>query len=66
VTLRYVGHAAAWDEARVDGTIDGLDARIDYLASGKRLAVATINRDRESLEAELDFERQWADVPPRC
>ena len=66
VTLRYVGHAAAWDEARVDGTIDGLDARIDYLAAGKRLAVATINRDQESLEAELDFERQWADTPPRC
>ncbi len=66
VTLRYVGHAAAWDEARVDGTIDGLDARIDYLAAGKRLAVATINRDQESLEAELDFERQWADAPPRC
>ena len=62
VTLRYVGHAAAWDEARVDGTIDGLDARIDYLAAGKRLAVATINRDGESLEAELDFERQWADT----
>jgi 3-phenylpropionate/trans-cinnamate dioxygenase ferredoxin reductase subunit len=61
VTLRYVGHAAAWDEACVDGTIDGLDARIDYLAAGKRLAVATINRDGESLEAELDFERQWAD-----
>jgi hypothetical protein len=56
-----VGHAAAWDEACVDGTIDGLDARIDYLAAGKRLAVATINRDGESLEAELDFERQWAD-----
>jgi hypothetical protein len=46
----------------VDGTIDGLDARIDYLAAGKRLAVATINRDRESLEAELAFERQWADA----
>jgi NADPH-dependent 2,4-dienoyl-CoA reductase/sulfur reductase-like enzyme/nitrite reductase/ring-hydroxylating ferredoxin subunit len=62
VTLRYVGHAAGWDEVRVDGTIDGLDARIDYLAAGKRLAVATINRDRESLEAELAFERQWADA----
>ena len=62
VTLRYVGYAADWDELRVDGTIDGLDARIDYLAAGKRLAVATINRDRESLEAELAFERQWADA----
>jgi NADPH-dependent 2,4-dienoyl-CoA reductase/sulfur reductase-like enzyme len=60
VTLRYVGHAAGWDEVRVDGDIDGLNARIDYFAAGKRLAVATINRDQESLDAELAFERQWA------
>jgi NADPH-dependent 2,4-dienoyl-CoA reductase/sulfur reductase-like enzyme len=60
VTLRYVGYATDWDKVRVDGTIDGLDARIDYLTAGKCLAVATINRDRESLEAELAFERQWA------
>jgi 3-phenylpropionate/trans-cinnamate dioxygenase ferredoxin reductase subunit len=62
VTLRYVGYAANWDEVRVDGDIDGLDARIDYLAGGRRLAVATINRDQESLEAERSFERQWADA----
>ena len=62
LTLRYVGHAEHWDEVRVDGDLDARDARIDYLAAGKRLAVATINRDRESLEAELAFERQWADA----
>jgi NADPH-dependent 2,4-dienoyl-CoA reductase/sulfur reductase-like enzyme len=60
VALRYVGHAEHWDEVRVDGDLDVLDARVEYLAAGKCLAVATINRDRESLEAELAFERQLA------
>ena len=60
VALRYVGHAEHWDEVRVDGDLDALDARIDYLIAGRCLAVATINRDRESLEAELAFERQLA------
>jgi NADPH-dependent 2,4-dienoyl-CoA reductase/sulfur reductase-like enzyme len=59
VALRYVGHAAHWDEVRVEGDLDALDARIEYLAAGRCLAVATINRDRESLAAELAFERQW-------
>jgi 3-phenylpropionate/trans-cinnamate dioxygenase ferredoxin reductase subunit len=60
LTLRYVGHAEHWDEVRVDGDLDARDARIDYLAAGKCLAVATINRDQESLAAELAFERQLA------
>jgi 3-phenylpropionate/trans-cinnamate dioxygenase ferredoxin reductase subunit len=59
VALRYVGHAARWDEVRVDGDLDRLDARIEYLSAGKCLAVVTINRDQESLEAELAFERQY-------
>ena len=58
LTLRYVGHAEHWDEVRVDGDLDARDARIEYLATGKCLAVATINRDQESLAAELAFERQ--------
>jgi len=60
VTLRYVGHAEHWDEVRVEGDLDARDARIEYLAAGKCLAVATSNRDRESLAAELAFERQLA------
>ena len=60
LTLRYVGHAEHWDEVRVDGDLDARDARIEYLATGKCLAVATINRDQESLAAELAFERQLA------
>jgi len=43
----------------VHGNLNRLDARIEYLAAGRRLAVATINRDRESLEAELAFEREY-------
>ncbi len=63
VALRYVGHASRWDEVRVDGIVDRLDARIEYLSAGKCLAVATINRDRESLDAELALERQLAAGP---
>jgi 3-phenylpropionate/trans-cinnamate dioxygenase ferredoxin reductase subunit len=59
MALRYVGHAERWNEVRVHGDLDRLDARIEYLAAGRRLAVATINRDRESLEAELAFEREY-------
>ena len=65
VTLRYVGHAARWDEVRIDGDVDRLDARIDYLLAGRCLAVATINRDQESLEAELDLERQQTEAISR-
>jgi NADPH-dependent 2,4-dienoyl-CoA reductase/sulfur reductase-like enzyme len=59
VALRYVGHAPRWDEVRIDGDLDRLDARIEYRAAGRCLAVATLNRDQESLEAELAFEREW-------
>jgi apoptosis-inducing factor 3 len=55
VTLSYVGHAETWDSIEVDGSIAKRDCRVSYLRGGKKLAVVTINRDRESLQAELDL-----------
>jgi NADPH-dependent 2,4-dienoyl-CoA reductase/sulfur reductase-like enzyme len=57
IAINYVGHAERWDEVRVDGTFDAHDCTVSYLRSNRRLAVATIFRDRESLQAELEMER---------
>ena len=57
ITIRYVGHAERWDDVRVDGSLDAHDASVTFLRTGRRLAVATISRDRENLQAELELER---------
>jgi len=50
VTIRDVGHAADWDEARVDGSLEARDATVRYLKAGRLVAAASIGRDRENLE----------------
>ena len=57
VTIRYVGHAEGWDAARVDGSLEDRDGSVSFLRNGVRLAVATVSRDRASLEAEVELER---------
>jgi apoptosis-inducing factor 3 len=57
VRINYVGHAESWDDLAIDGDIAGRDCLVSYRQNGKVLAVASINRDAESLKAELDFER---------
>lgn len=56
-TIAYVGHAERWDRAELDGDPEALDCRVRYLAGGQVVAVATIFRDRESLEVEAAMER---------
>jgi NADPH-dependent 2,4-dienoyl-CoA reductase/sulfur reductase-like enzyme/nitrite reductase/ring-hydroxylating ferredoxin subunit len=55
-TIRYVGHAERWDRIEVDGSLAAQDAAVRFMSNGRTLAVATVGRDRESLEAELMFE----------
>lgn len=54
VPINYVGHAERWDAIEVDGDIAGRDCAVRFLREKRALAVATIYRDRESLESE-DF-----------
>ncbi len=51
LTIRYVGHAEAWDSVVVDGSVADRDAEVRYVREGRTLAVATINRDLASLRA---------------
>jgi 3-phenylpropionate/trans-cinnamate dioxygenase ferredoxin reductase subunit len=56
VTINYVGHALSWDAIRVEGDPAARDCALHYERAGRRLALATIGRDRESLEAEVTEE----------
>lgn len=52
VIIRYVGHAPAWDAIELDGRPEDRDCEARFRKDGKVLAVATLLRDRASLEAE--------------
>jgi hypothetical protein len=56
VAISYVGHAAKWDSIEVSGSIQEKNAVVTYRAGDRIAAVATIFRDRESLEAEIAME----------
>jgi NADPH-dependent 2,4-dienoyl-CoA reductase/sulfur reductase-like enzyme len=56
--INYVGHAEKWDHIGIDGDIAGKDCRLTFRLGGRELAVATIRRDAESLEAEAKMERR--------
>jgi apoptosis-inducing factor 3 len=56
LTLNYIGHAEKWDKLDLDGSIEDHNCKLSFQRGGKTLAVATIGRDRESLEKELAME----------
>jgi NADPH-dependent 2,4-dienoyl-CoA reductase/sulfur reductase-like enzyme/nitrite reductase/ring-hydroxylating ferredoxin subunit len=58
VSINYVGHAEQWDRADVDGDAGKHDVAVRFMRGAKTLAVATIFRDPESLEAEARTERE--------
>jgi NADPH-dependent 2,4-dienoyl-CoA reductase/sulfur reductase-like enzyme len=60
VTIRYVGHAEQWDSVTIDGSLDARDAAVSFVRGGRKLAVATVSRDRESLQAEVELEQATA------
>ncbi|MGH7914126.1 MAG: FAD-dependent oxidoreductase [Candidatus Binataceae bacterium] len=61
-TLNYVGHAEKWDKLDLQGSIEDHDCRLSFQRAGKTLAVATVGRDRESLENEVAMERSSRDL----
>ncbi|MGH7056765.1 MAG: FAD-dependent oxidoreductase [Acetobacteraceae bacterium] len=60
VAISYVGFASRWDRAEVAGKAADRDCTVSYFSGGRKRAVATIFRDRESLEAEVALERALA------
>jgi NADPH-dependent 2,4-dienoyl-CoA reductase/sulfur reductase-like enzyme/nitrite reductase/ring-hydroxylating ferredoxin subunit len=58
--LSYVGHATKWDRVEVDGDIAAKDCTVSYRLGGRKLAVLTIGRDRDSLAAEIELEEMIA------
>lgn len=55
-SIRYSGHAEAWDEARLEGTVTGQDACVRLLSHGTLCAAVTLGRDLENLEIERELE----------
>jgi NADPH-dependent 2,4-dienoyl-CoA reductase/sulfur reductase-like enzyme/nitrite reductase/ring-hydroxylating ferredoxin subunit len=60
MSVLYVGHAEGWDSLAVDGSIERRDCRVDFVRSGRTLAVVTIGRDLDSLRAERELELKRA------
>ena len=56
VAIRYLGHAEQWDSIRMEGSFADRNCAITYLRDGRRLAIATVQRDLQNLQTELAFE----------
>jgi NADPH-dependent 2,4-dienoyl-CoA reductase/sulfur reductase-like enzyme/nitrite reductase/ring-hydroxylating ferredoxin subunit len=60
ISINYVGHAESWDTIDIDGRLEDHDCTVTYRRGTRALAIATIFRDRESLQAEAAMEREMA------
>ena len=58
VPINYVGHAEKWDAIDVEGDVMKRDCVVRYKLDGRVMAVASIYRDKESLEAGVQLERR--------
>jgi NADPH-dependent 2,4-dienoyl-CoA reductase/sulfur reductase-like enzyme/nitrite reductase/ring-hydroxylating ferredoxin subunit len=56
LSIRYVGHAETWDDALVEGDLAHRDGLVRFRRAGRDLAVATVERDKDSLLTELTME----------
>ena len=63
VPINYVGHAEKWDIIDIDGDVMKRDCVVRYKRGGRTLAVASIYRDRDSLEAAAAMERAARQKP---
>jgi NADPH-dependent 2,4-dienoyl-CoA reductase/sulfur reductase-like enzyme/nitrite reductase/ring-hydroxylating ferredoxin subunit len=60
VPINYVGHAEQWDDIAIQGDVTAKDCVLRYRRNGRVLAVSSIYRDVDSLQAELAMERATA------
>jgi apoptosis-inducing factor 3 len=58
VAINYLGHAEQWDAVEIDGNLEGRDCAVTYKKGGRALAVVTISRDLQSLQAEASMEAE--------
>ena len=59
IAINYVGHAETYDTTSIDGTLQSHDCAVTYKRGERTLAVATISRDLQSLQAERTMETQF-------
>ncbi|HVV44444.1 MAG TPA: FAD-dependent oxidoreductase, partial [Bryobacteraceae bacterium] len=56
VAINYIGHASKWDSCEVQGDLEKGDAAVIYRKGKKVIALATVGRDRLSLQVEAAME----------
>jgi apoptosis-inducing factor 3 len=52
LSINYLGHAERWDRVEIDGSLEAHHCAVSYRRGDRTLAIATIGRDRDSLQAE--------------
>ncbi len=62
VPVNYIGHAEKWDALEIEGDIAAKDCVLRFRRDGRTLALASIFRDGENLNAELAMERETANA----
>lgn len=60
--ISYVGHALNWDRHEVSGDPASGDCAVSFYRGERKLAVATLGRDLDSLRAEAAFEAAMASL----
>jgi NADPH-dependent 2,4-dienoyl-CoA reductase/sulfur reductase-like enzyme len=56
VVINYVGHAEKYDTTTIEGALESHDCAVSYCRGERILAIATISRDLQSLQAERAME----------
>jgi apoptosis-inducing factor 3 len=58
MSINHVGHAEHREAIEIGGSLQRQDGSVRYRGGGRVMALASIFRDRESLEAELAMEQE--------
>jgi NADPH-dependent 2,4-dienoyl-CoA reductase/sulfur reductase-like enzyme/nitrite reductase/ring-hydroxylating ferredoxin subunit len=57
LSIRYTGHTGQWDRLDISGDVAARNCSVAFRLAGRTLAVASVKRDLENLEAEAKLER---------